>query len=84
MFQGAGKLQGQYKLEIEENAKPVIHPPIRVPVTLKERLKQSLGIIERVTEPSPWVSSLVVVQKPNGQIRVCLDPKESQKLGVKI
>ena len=39
-----------------------------------------VGIIERVTEPTPWVSSLVVVQKPNGQIRVCLDPKDLNKV----
>ena len=71
MFQGTGKLQGQYKLEIEEDAKPVIHSPRRVPVALKEKLKhelerlQSIGIIERVTKPTPWVSSLVVVQNPN-------------------
>ena len=86
VFQGTGKLQGQYQLEIEEDAKPVIHPPRRVPVVLKENLKhelerlQSLGIIERVTEPTPWVSSLVVVQKPNGQIWVCLDPKDLNKV----
>ena len=59
VFQGTEKLQGQYKLEIEEDAKPVIHPPRRVPVALKEKLKhelewlQSLEIIERVTEPTP-------------------------------
>ena len=86
VFQGTGKLQGQYKLEIEEDAKPVIHSPRRVPVALKEKLKhelkrlQSIGITERVTEPTPWVSSLVVVQNPNGQMRVCLDPKDLNKV----
>ena len=39
MFQGTGKLQGQYKLEIEEYAKPVIRHPRRVPGALKEKLK---------------------------------------------
>ena len=86
MFQGTEKLKGQYKLEIEENAKPVVHAPRRVPVALKGKLKreleqlQSLGIIEKVIEPTPWVSSLVIVQKPNGQIRVCLDPKDLNKV----
>ena len=53
VFQGAGKLKGQYKLKIEENAKPVVHPPRRVPVALKGKLKrelerlQSLWIIEK-------------------------------------
>ena len=40
---------------------------------------ESLGVIDRVTEPTDWVNSLVVVQKPNGQIRVCLNPKDLNK-----
>ena len=36
--------------------------------------------MEKVIEPIPWVSSLVIVQKPNGQIRVCLDPKDLNKV----
>ena len=88
VFQGAGKLKGQYKLKIEENAMPVVHPPRRVPVALKGKLKrelerlQSLWIIEKVIEPTPWVSSLVIVQKPNGQnfFCVCLDPKDLNKV----
>ena len=43
VFQGTGKLHGQYKLEIEEDAKPVIHPSRRVPVALKEKLKHELN-----------------------------------------
>ena len=41
---------------------------------------QSLGIIEKVIEPTPWVLSLVIVQKPNGQICVCLDAKDLNKV----
>ena len=53
MFQGTGKLTGQYKLEVEENAEPVVHLPRRVPIALKEKLKQELvrlqdlGIIKK-------------------------------------
>ena len=32
-------------------------------------------IIAPVTEPTKWVSSMVVVQKKNGKVRVCLDPR---------
>ena len=39
----------------------------------------SLGIIEKVTEPTEWVNSIVIVQKPNGDIRICLDPIELNK-----
>ena len=37
------------------------------------------GIIKRVTEPTEWVNSLVVETKPNGDIRVCLDPTDLNK-----
>ncbi|VDH89666.1 Hypothetical predicted protein [Mytilus galloprovincialis] len=33
-------------------------------------------IICKVNGPTPWVNSLVVVEKPNGKLRVCLDPKD--------
>ena len=79
-------MEGQYTLEIIDGATPVVHPPRRVPVALKGKLKkeldrlQSLGIIEQDTEPTPWVSSLVTVLKPNGQIRVCIDPKDLNRV----
>ena len=82
VFQGTWKLEGQYILEVREDVQPVIQAPRRVPVALKEKLKQELeklqrlGIIKKVTEPTPWVSSLVTAQKPNGQLRVCLNPKD--------
>ena len=82
VFEGTGKLEGQYTLEVIDGATPVVYAPRRVPVALKGKLKeeldrlQSLGIIEQVTDPTPWVSSLVTVLKPNGQIRVCIDPKD--------
>ena len=35
-----------------------------------------LGVIVEVHEPSEWVSSMVVVSKKNGSVRVCLDPRD--------
>jgi len=36
---------------------------------------EAKGIICKVTEPTEWVNSLICVEKPNGKLRVCLDPK---------
>ena len=36
---------------------------------------ESKQIICKVTELTIWVNLLVCVEKPNGKIRVCLDPK---------
>ena len=61
---------------------PVVNPPRRVPEALKSRLKDELDtmesdqIIQKVTEPTDWVNSLVVVEKPKtGKLRICSDPK---------
>ena len=35
-----------------------------------------LNIITPVTEPTDWVISLVVVEKPNRSLRICLDPRD--------
>ena len=39
---------------------------------------ENVDIVEKVplNEPADWVSSLVYVDKPDGSIRVCLDPKD--------
>lgn len=36
------------------------------------------GIIKKAEEPSEWISSMLVVVKPN-KIRICLDPKDLNK-----
>ena len=84
LFSGMGDI-GLARIETKPDAKPVIDAPRRVPHALKDRLKGELdkmveqNVIERVTEPTDWVSSLVVVEKPNGKLRVCLDPRNLNK-----
>ena len=59
-----------------------MHPARRVPFALEEKLKAelnrmvSLGVIEKVDKPTDWVNSIVIVEKSNGDIRLCLDPKD--------
>ena len=36
---------------------------------------EQLGIIEKVKKSTDWVNALVLVTKPNGKLRVCLDPR---------
>ena len=33
----------------------------------------------RVDEPMDWVSSITYVQKANGELRLCLDPRDLNK-----
>ena len=37
------------------------------------------AIIAKQTELTPWVSSLTYPKKPNGKLRICLDPKDLNK-----
>ena len=35
----------------------------------------SLGVISQIDEPSPWCAGMVVVPKPSGKVRICVDMK---------
>ena len=80
MFNGEiGCLPETHKIVLRENCKPVINPPRRVTETLKaviiKELKhlEEIGIIKAVDEPTEWVNSMVIVSKPDGGIRICMD-----------
>ena len=82
VFQGLGRLKDSYSIEIDESVRPVVHAPRRVPVPVREKVRKKLdelecdGVLTPVTEATDWVSSMVIVQKPSGQIRICIDPKD--------
>ena len=73
---GVGKLPGEYHMTLDETAKPVQHPPRRVPVAIREHPRETLEdlerqeIVARVTTLTSWISSMVVVPKPNGPLRI--------------
>ena len=66
---------------VDKNVTPVQHSPRRVPVALQKDVKKKIleleekGIIKKAVEPSEWISSMVIVAKPQ-KIRICLDPKD--------
>ena len=39
-----------------------------------------LDIIKRVQKPTDWVNGLKVVEKANGKLRVCLNPRPLNKI----
>ena len=68
-------------LDVDPTVAPSKIPTRRVPVAVKDALRDELarletqGIISRVTNPTPWVSAYLAVPKSNGRLRLCLDPK---------
>ena len=85
IFNGLGKLTEEHHIHIKENVTPVIHPPGKISVDLLDRLKKDLhtmerhGVIKRIEEIADWVNSLVLVEKPDGSLRICLDPRDLNK-----
>lgn len=81
VFSGIGDIPYKYKIVLKENANPVINPCRRIPLAIKDELKITLeglekkGVITKVEYPTDWVNNMVVVEKPNGTLRICLDPK---------
>ena len=72
---------GTYHIDIDPSVTPVQHTPRKVPVALRGKVKDRLneleqrGIIAKVTEPTDWISSSVIVDKP-GKLRLCIDPND--------
>ena len=82
VFSGNGKLDGEIKITLKRNVVPHVAHMRRVAYSLQESLKKELdrlvqqGVIVPlgIDEPSEWCSSFVWVWKPNGKIKLCLDP----------
>ena len=76
-----GMLPGVYSLKVDPTVQPVIHSPRRQPHALRQKVIAKLkemeadGHIAKVTEPTKWVNSIVVVLK-NNKVRICLDHRE--------
>ena len=74
-----------HHIQLHPNHKPVIYPPRKVPVTIRSKVKdelermERLEVIERIQEPTDWVNSMVTVIKPNGKLRICIDPRDLNK-----
>lgn len=84
-FDRVGNFPGEYHIELQPKAHPIIHAARKFAIHLKDALIAELksmeenGIITKVTTPTDWVNSMVVSMKSNGQLRICLDPKDLNK-----
>jgi len=84
-FDSVGNFPGEFHIDLEEGATPVIHSPRKCPIHIRSELRQELtkmeqlGVIEKVTQPTDWVNSLAYSRKSNGKLRVCLDPRDLNK-----
>jgi hypothetical protein len=70
-----------YSLVLADDAIPRTFPARKVPLAQEDEVKAELdrmereGVITRVNEPTDWCSPMLVRRKPNGLLRVCMDPR---------
>lgn len=79
VFQGLGRLVIEHDIKLKPDVDPVVHAAHRIPFRIRDQVEKKLmdmetaGIIERVTEPTEWVSPMVVASKRNEKTRICID-----------
>ena len=89
IFQGIGTLPGPpYHIELKDEYTPVRHAARSVPVGMQDAYKAELDrllkeeVITEVNHYTEWVNPIVPAQKPNGEIRLCIDSRHLNK-GIK-
>ena len=82
VFQGLGNLGEEFGICLKPGAVPrSLFAPRHVPLPLRPKVEEelnrmeSIGVISRVDEPTPWCAGMVVVPKKDGKIRICVDLK---------
>ena len=87
LFKGIGLMKEELSIKLKNGAIPHIEPVHRVPHAMQEPLKRELDKLDSekilhkvdISESSEWLNSFVCVKKPNGKIRLCLDPTHLNK-----
>ena len=89
LFQGMDHFKcNPLSIEMQEGSTPVRKPARKVPLALHKKFKQEIdsmvkaGILTEVTpemSTPEWLNSFVIVKRPNGNLRVCLDPTDLNK-----
>ena len=80
VFKGLGKLPGEYHIQMNPGVKPSQANPRRIGHKVKPQVKakldelEKMGVVSKVNKPTEWISSMVVVKKPN-KLRICIDPQ---------
>ena len=82
VFSGLGTLGEPYQIKLKEGAVPhSIYTPRSVAIPLRSKVKEELhrmeamGVISKISDPTPWCAGMVVVPKRSGAVRICVDLK---------
>ena len=85
LFSGIGCFKcAPAEIKLKDNAVPVQKPLRRIPVAMRDEFQEEInsmikaGILTKLdkNQATEWLNSFVVVRKPSGKLRVCLDPTD--------
>ena len=85
-FDRIGNFAAEYHIVLRPNNHPIVHALRGSPIHMRDEVNAELdemisqGIIQKVDEPTDWVNSIVYVRKSSGKVRLCLDPKDVNKV----
>lgn len=73
-------------MKINPDITPVVRPPRRIPVAMRDKVEAELknmtrlGITTPISEPTKWVFSVVATHKKDtDKIHLCIDPRDLNK-----
>ena len=72
---------GEATLVVDESIPAKVLPSRKIPIALENDVIKSIkDLVDRkilipVEKPTKWVSQMAAVRKPNGDIRICIDPQ---------
>ena len=87
---GLGTLGPPLHISMNPNVTPIQAHPHRCPVAKEAKASDAIrdlekqGILKKVTEPTAWISNSVYREKPDGSIRVCIDPSQTINKAIEV
>ena len=87
---GLGTLGPPLHISMNPNVTPVQAHPHRCPVAKEPKVAEAIrdmekqGILKKVTEPTAWISNSVYREKPDGSLRVCIDPSQTINKAIEV
>ncbi|UYV82314.1 K02A2.6-like [Cordylochernes scorpioides] len=81
-FEGVGLLKNKQSILIKEDAIPQVYTARRLFLAMRDPVREELkkmsklGVIKKINKPTEWSHPMVVVKKPNGDVRICIDPRK--------
>ena len=87
---GLGTLGPPLHISMNPNVTPVQAHPHRCPVAKEAKVAEAIrdlekqGILKKVSEPTAWISNSVYREKPDGSIRVCIDPSKTINKAIEV